>query len=1207
MVAIAHSIPLLVDSVKQDLNSVIELGRQQMLDGSYEVAIQCFTEALSLKPGFMQALVSRGFCYLTVGEEGKAQRDFGEVISKDSGFNRNIYVLIALCFKRSGDYQLAIRYLTHCIVQFAGFKPALLARGELCLKVKDYDRARSDFRQVLNDDPSHIVARRGLGDALRGQGHLRDALRQYTRVVEAAHAKLTKWQAPVDTGGSSSSTSPGPMATEQSGSEQADDTEPPKEASAALHDGQMGSVSELRAFLVDILQRRALQQRLMGNPAGAGHDFLEALDVDPSCGLAMFWYGKVLLEQNRHKEASAFFQASLKHHKETRAEAHALLGALELETWPASAASIATALHHLEEAIRLRPSSQPIRITLWICKAAAALHQKPGTPSPGQEALSHLSRALSALNQMKSTGSTTSARTWEGSAHLAGAGGQPSCGPAASPRFHVAGKGSAAASALSQQVARTAEEVCGSSSRNWVNRCQLLAQGDDLKLALECKTYLHLVARDAHQQAADTPRVLHVLRALAYCDVGQWLEAVAECRKALTMDHPENANVQYVLHVAGGVMRSKRSELDTAIGCFTKAIRTRPTSMEARLHRAIALASAAWGKDSEDLMSAPVPENSRAEQLLQDALQDLHTVKQSECAAGGEIPSEVWHLSAACLCSLRLPADALDVLKDCAQQFFAENPPGRSADAKVELRQHALKAEALLSLGRHQEAVDACSALLSQGDAGNQAAARLMRGCCWDRMGRTEEAFEDYREALLAAPDRPDVHEANGNLFLQHRRFQEAFMAFENAGKLGESMAPRLAYKRALAQLALGDMYGAQKDVQRSLRVSPTLAVAARARDGLSALQMILEGNYRHAHILLNQMIHSEAPDTTAVEKRLPRLFQRFECVLYRAMCLFFMGDTAAAIADFQFSLDLARKASSIATAEFEASSDLAAAQTDMKPPVPASRASNRVGRTGSPQRRKEPHETTLERATTSIGGSRQLDVTLLPEAFSRDGLAGFECEVLYNVVLCHLLAGDYQAAPAVCEQLLDEHAASLEALGPPAQSLVWFLYGACCLAADAAHEDVARQAFMQSYAYDPSYVDDFLRRHGQKHEPRSAIPVPWFKSKVQAGSGRRRSATTTPHGGCIMRPASIHSTPRPPEVCDASKEAVCFLRHDRLMFTSLLPPCRLQVGDAVIWSRLSICWPHVRPADGAMPTSLARLDLLEHRGMPTMPPNTKE
>jgi len=185
-------LPLLVDAGKRNLSSVIEWGRRKMLDGAYDAAIQHFTVALDLKPGLIHALVSRGFCHLTLGDEEKACKDFAEVIAKDAGFNRNVYVLIALCFKRHGDYNTAIRYLSRCVQQFKTFKPALVARGELSLKVREYEKARMDFQQVLVDTPAHLVARRGLGDALRGLGNFREALRHYTKAMEDAMQELSQ-------------------------------------------------------------------------------------------------------------------------------------------------------------------------------------------------------------------------------------------------------------------------------------------------------------------------------------------------------------------------------------------------------------------------------------------------------------------------------------------------------------------------------------------------------------------------------------------------------------------------------------------------------------------------------------------------------------------------------------------------------------------------------------------------------------------------------------------------------------------------------------------------------------------------------------------------------------------------------------------------------------------------------------------------------
>merc|ERR1719197_327078 len=92
-------------------------------------------------------------------------------------------------------------------------------------------------------------------------------------------------------------------------------------------------------------------------------------------------------------------------------------------------------------------------------------------------------------------------------------------------------------------------------------------------------------------------------------------------------------------------------------------------------------------------------------------------------------------------------------------------------------------------------------------------------------------------------------------------------------------------------------------------------------------------------------------------------------------------------------------------------------------------------------------------------------------------GQDAFECEMLYNIVLCHILAKDHRAALATCERLLGRTDA-LASIGPSAQCLIWFLVGVCRLALGEGRSDVAREAFMHSYSHDPVYVDDFLRRH---------------------------------------------------------------------------------------------------------------------------------
>jgi tetratricopeptide (TPR) repeat protein len=589
-----------VDSAKRDLTAVVEWGRQKMQEGAYDEAAKLFSKSLEMKPGFMQALVSRGFCYLTLGDEERAQLDFVAVINKDAGFNRNIYVLMALCCKRSGDYHTAIRYLNRCIGHFPSFKPALMARGELCLKVRDFERSRTDFKQVLQDEPMHLVARRGFADSFRGMGNFREAERQYGRAINDTSQALEHHRARQESiqQRDISEADHGDIVDDdltpyqEEGisdydDRQSDEKQRPSASSPDEDSGRpeelLAEPDQLRAFLTELLVRRAMLLRLMNKLESAGSDLLEVLELEPQDGLALFWYGKVLIEQQRHQEAFPFLQASIQHHETTAMAAHALMGAL-LMIQPDP--DFEAAQRHLKEATRLSPASQSMRVTLWICSAAVLLNSNPRDASG---ALELLDRALAALE------ASPDAPRPEGEALacIGGGGGRPSGsrsarGPASG---HMAGSGGAAAALLSAR-SRSAEEARWSATRSLVKHQQDLAQGDDLEQALLCSTFLQLVAREPQQRAAHVPSMLFQLRVTALCDLCRWEEAVADCRRALILE-PGDEPTQYTMHVAVGIIRSQASKFEAAVGCFTKAIRLQPVSTEARLHRAIVLACAA--------------------------------------------------------------------------------------------------------------------------------------------------------------------------------------------------------------------------------------------------------------------------------------------------------------------------------------------------------------------------------------------------------------------------------------------------------------------------------------------------------------------------------------------------------------------------------------------------------------------------------------
>eukprot|EP00439_Symbiodinium_sp_Y106_P039952 s612_g4.t2 len=766
--------------------------------------------------------------------------------------------------------------------------------------------------------------------------------------------------------------------------------------------------------------------RLLGNLDAAGSDFVDALELEPEEGLALFWYGKVLIEQQRHQEAVSYLQASLQFHEPTRAVAHAILGALLMTR---ANPDFEMAQRHLKEATQLSPSSQAVRSTLWICSAAVQLTGKLRDPT---KALSLLDRALASLESDK-----------RGEESFTGCQSARTVG-------HVAGSGGAAAAVLSAR-SRSAEEARWQATRTLVKNQQALAKGDDLEQALQCRTFIQLVAREPQQRAAAVPAMLFQLRVTALCDLCRWEEAVADCRQALLID-PGDEGTLFTMHVAAGVLRFQDLKFEAAIGCFTKAIRLQPISTQARLHRAIALACAAWARG----MEGTAQETARVAQLLNDAVQDLEAVEQQAMIVGVPAPLGAGHLRAACLCSLGQPEDAWEALCESGRHCTGRRSNFEGHDPCVP-RQRALEAEVLVLLKRHSEAIEACSAVLALNSRGH-ADARVMRGWCLSEMGEVEAAFEDVAAAVALAPERADVHEAYADLCLQYGRLGEAFHAYGSAAKLSEPAVSRLAFKRALAQLLVGNLTGAEQELARAVRVRPGMSSAVRAKDGVGILLSMLRCDWRHAHVRLNMMIHQcgglvsagQVPPTAS--DGLPVIFLPHELMVLRGVSSLYVGDASTAIQDFVAALELARYLSSAADeANWE---------------------------------HRKPGE------------------CLPPEVASREGLSIFECECTFNMALCQLRTKEYRSALSTVERLCDllEDGA---AFGDAAFGLAWFLAGICHLALDGSSDDLAKEAFSRSYSHDAAFVDDFIQRHGSQMSTEQGAGAEKELVESPIGSGR--------------------------------------------------------------------------------------------------------
>lgn len=127
--------------------SLYERGNAYSQGGSYEDAIQDFSNAIDLVPGYADAYASRGRALGRMGKPEQAIADFSKAISLDPG-NANYYADRGVAYGSMGQHEKAIDDLTQAIKMNPGFAAAYYNRAIGYLIQKKCREARKDLQQA---------------------------------------------------------------------------------------------------------------------------------------------------------------------------------------------------------------------------------------------------------------------------------------------------------------------------------------------------------------------------------------------------------------------------------------------------------------------------------------------------------------------------------------------------------------------------------------------------------------------------------------------------------------------------------------------------------------------------------------------------------------------------------------------------------------------------------------------------------------------------------------------------------------------------------------------------------------------------------------------------------------------------------------------------------------------------------------------------
>ena len=177
------------------LSRYIMIGNLLVNNHRLAEGIEVFAKIVKQEPDSAVALVGRGTGYALMNNLTAAMKDFTKAISADPTYT-DAYLRRAQARTAMGDVAGGISDDSAAILLLQQSSTenrdtlmmALLARGQLYNRDRDYARASEDLSTVVGEQPENAEAWSSLGYSQTAQGNISDGIRCYLKVICLHHA-----------------------------------------------------------------------------------------------------------------------------------------------------------------------------------------------------------------------------------------------------------------------------------------------------------------------------------------------------------------------------------------------------------------------------------------------------------------------------------------------------------------------------------------------------------------------------------------------------------------------------------------------------------------------------------------------------------------------------------------------------------------------------------------------------------------------------------------------------------------------------------------------------------------------------------------------------------------------------------------------------------------------------------------------------------
>lgn len=152
---LSNTTNLLNDSQVIESEDYFEQAKVLLQDKKYTQAIRAFAKSIQLNRYNFDALFYKGVAQLDNGQPEKAIVDLNELIEGCPEYRKTVFIVLSIAYRRVSDYTGALRTLSKAIVKYPRYIEAYIARGQIFIFQKKWDKALSDFRMVISVSPDN--------------------------------------------------------------------------------------------------------------------------------------------------------------------------------------------------------------------------------------------------------------------------------------------------------------------------------------------------------------------------------------------------------------------------------------------------------------------------------------------------------------------------------------------------------------------------------------------------------------------------------------------------------------------------------------------------------------------------------------------------------------------------------------------------------------------------------------------------------------------------------------------------------------------------------------------------------------------------------------------------------------------------------------------------------------------------------------------